>query len=160
MLKRLIAIIAIATLPASASASNNLAEEWGTRASMLYDQTTTMLFQLDHGVQPQLTDAYLIELERFSLTAGRLGAWMQTTDGADRFSCVYTQLANDSISHLNVLDTEADAADLRNALSQLAFVFVDAEMLAAASAQRTSLPAVDLLHRSADCSRMPVSALH
>ncbi len=159
MMKHVFAALAICALPFSASASSHLAEEWGHRATDLYDRTAIMLHQIDHGVMPEVTEDYLIELERFSLTAGRLGDWIQTSGKSAEYACLYRSLAQTGVSQLDVLDAGSTPIEMRSALSELALMFADAERVAIASSRPAAISVSSRLHTGAACSVRTITAL-
>lgn len=135
-MKRLIAFIAICALPFAAQASPQLAQEWGGKAASLHAETMALITDIDSGLQPEINLAYLIELERFTATAKRLGSWIDDSHGSAELSCIFRTIAAEGARQTETLDTVNVLFEKRRALRRLARMFSEAEMIAGASSQR------------------------
>lgn len=133
-MKRLLAILALSLLPFSAAASPQLANEWGAKASELYGETAALIEASDAGETVRVPDAYSTEIGRFSVMAGRLGAWIDGNDGPSDLGCIFRGMAEEGETQLTALDEAATADETHAALKRLATMFSDAEAIAAAAA--------------------------
>lgn len=128
-MKRLIASFVLVALPFSAAASPELARDWGTKASTLYEDTVELLESDD-----SIPDSYETEIGRFALTAGRLGSWIDGSGGPSDLGCIFRGMAEEGETQLLALES-ADTPDAReDSLTRLATMFSDAEAIAAAAA--------------------------
>ena len=120
MLKRLIVPIALAALALPAAASPELAESWGARAAALYTESVGYLDTARTGEAPALPDHYLIDLERFSATATRLGTWNDQVSGAKDLGCIFRGMAEEAEVQLTALEAAKSADASETALKRLA----------------------------------------
>lgn len=135
-MKRLVAIFALFALPLTAQASPQLAQDWGGKAASLHAETTALITEIDSGLHPEIDLTYLIEIERFAATAGRLGSWIDTSEGPADLGCIFRGMAAEGERQINTLDTANDLSDRRTALRRLATMFADAEMIAVATSRQ------------------------
>ena len=128
-MKRLIASLVLVALPFSAAASPDLARDWGTKASALYEDTIELLES-----DADIPDSYETEIGRFALTAGRLGSWIDGSGGPSDLGCIFRGMAEEGETQLMALES-AETPDAReDSLKRLATMFSDAEAIAAAAA--------------------------
>lgn len=133
-MKRFILCVCTFLLPLSAAASPELAEEWGVKAGTLYNQSVELIQTLNRDGEITLGDNYITDLERFALTATRLGSWNDERTGARDLGCIFRGMAEEAERQLDVLETpEADGAQAA-ALRRLVTMFDDAQTIAAAAA--------------------------
>lgn len=154
-MKRLICAMAAFILPSMAYASPELATEWGQEAAELHAQTTVLITVIDIGDRPDLNLDYLMDVQRFTTTARSLGTWIDTSDGAKDLGCIFRGMAQEGSDQLTALDEATDSPSTRSALSRLATMFADAEVISVASTHRTKTPA---LTESAQARACPASA--
>lgn len=131
MLKRLTCLLLCASLSPVALASPDLAETWGAKASDLYGSTLVML---DTGTSSDLADDYIIGVERFAVTATRLGTWNDNSHGPADFGCIFRGMAEEAELQLDALETATSATDREAALKRLIGMFDDAQAISAAAA--------------------------
>ena len=123
-MKRCLAIIAILAWPMlTASASPELAADWGRRAAGLYDVTVAMR----EGAPGR--DSYREELARFSVASSRLAGWIDDESGPGDLACIFRGMAQEAETQLHALE----AGDVAEALERLTLMFSDAEMVSAAA---------------------------
>ncbi|MEZ5998596.1 MAG: hypothetical protein R3B98_07880 [Hyphomonas sp.] len=135
MLKRLFAPVLLAALAAlPAAASPELAEIWGAKAAALYSETTDLLDTARTGERPALDDGYLIDLERFAMTATRLGSWNDEVSGAKDLGCIFRGMAEEAEVQLNALEGAGSATASEAALKRLVTLFDDAQEISVAAA--------------------------
>ncbi|MEZ5955397.1 MAG: hypothetical protein R3C13_13960 [Hyphomonas sp.] len=134
MLKRLIVPIALAALALPAAASPELAESWGARAAALYTESVGYLDTARTGEAPTLPDHYLIDLERFSATATRLGTWNDQVSGAKDLGCIFRGMAEEAEVQLTALEAAKSADASETALKRLVTLFDDAQEISVAAA--------------------------
>jgi len=127
-------VLATATLASTAAASPETAEDWGSRASTLYGQTTALLGGLNSNDNSDLEADYLDGLAQFSVIAGRLAVWVDTSGGAKDFGCIYRGIAEEAELQLDALETAKSPADAEAALTRIATMLDDAQSIAVASA--------------------------
>lgn len=132
-MKRLVACIAVCAVPFSASASPQLASDWGTRASELYQETITLLERNEAGELSAIPQQYETGVERFSVMAGRLGSWIDGNDGPSDLGCIFRGMAEEGEVQLMALDAADDMDAEHDSLKRLATMFSDAESIAAAA---------------------------
>ena len=152
MLKHALLAITVAASPLSAAASTHLTEQWGERATNLHDQTMSLLYEIDAGLVPNLSDDYLIEIERFALTADRLGNWVQASGKSAEYVCLFRHLSQTGISQLDILDAGASQLETQRALTELALMFAHAERLASASSRASRLSVSQSANVQTSCS--------
>lgn len=144
MLKHLISLLLFASMAPVALASPDLAETWGAKAGDLYSSTLVML---DAGKSNGLTDDYIVGVERFALTATRLGTWNDDSHGPADFGCIFRGMAEDAEHQLDALETTSSATDREAALKRLIGMFDDAQAISAAAAHAArygaAIPAAD-----------------
>jgi hypothetical protein len=139
MLKRLtlslaVLILSTALARSPAHASPETAEYWGIQAKELYKVTAQLLTDLNAGQTGDLEADYLDNLADFSVIAGRLAVWVDTSGGARDFSCIYRGMAEEAERQLDALETAKDKAQAHNALTRIATLLDDAQNIAVASA--------------------------
>ncbi|MCA8902617.1 MAG: hypothetical protein KDA53_15360 [Hyphomonas sp.] len=134
MLKRLLAPLALAALALPASASPELAELWGVKAAGLYSDTVVLLDEARTGAAPALEDGYIIDLERFAVTATRLGSWNDQVSGAKDLGCIFRGMAEEAEIQLGALEGARSVRDRESALRRLVTLFDDAQDISAAAA--------------------------
>jgi len=139
MLKRFfprlaIFVLATAALASNAAASPETAEDWGSKASTLYGQTTALLSNVNSNNNSDLEADYLEGLAQFSVIAGRLAVWVDTSGGARDFGCIYRGMAEEAEQQLDALETAKSPADAEAALTRIATMLDDAQAIAVASA--------------------------
>ena len=136
MLKQIAICLAALTLSSTsiALASPEAAEEWGSQASALYNTTTELLGSLEAKTSEENEAEYLDGLAEFSVIAGRLAVWVDSSGGAKDFGCIYRGMAEEAELQLNALETATSQADAKAALTRIATMLDDAQIIAVASA--------------------------
>ena len=136
MLKRLVFFIAIVALSStgSAKASPETAENWGAEASALYQTTADLLGTIETSTSRQAEADYIDGLANFSVVAGRLAVWVDTSGGAKDFGCIYRGMAEEAELQLEALELAETPADAKAALKRIATMLDDAQAIATASA--------------------------
>lgn len=138
MLKRflvsLTALSLASQMPLSAYASPETAEDWGLKASTLYAQTTELIANLNKNHPTELEATYTGGLAQFSVIAGRLAAWIDTSGGAADFGCIYRGMAEEAELQLEALQVASTKSDAKTALTRIATLLDDAQSIAIASA--------------------------
>lgn len=132
-MKRLILAIATAVLPFAASASPQLANDWGIKASSLYQETSNMIAVLDRTGRPIIPESYEVEIQRFAMTATRLGLWVDGSKGPSDLGCIFRGMAEEGEVQLDALSDAKSAHVVRLSLVRLAAMFSDAETIAVAA---------------------------
>ena len=144
MLKHLISLLLCASMTPVALASPDLAETWGAKAGDLYSSTLVML-DADNG--NDLTDDYIVGVERFAVTATRLGTWNDDSHGPADFGCIFRGMAEEAELQLGALETAHSPTDREAALKRLIGMFDDAQAISAAAAHAArygvALPVTD-----------------
>jgi len=133
-MKRLFACLILGAAPLSANASPELTETWGARAALLYEDTTALLSLARAGKEAPLDAAYIDETITFASTAMQLGSWIDTTDSAKDFGCIFRGMAEEADVQLTEVEEAVTKADRVAALSRLTVMFDDAQTIAAAAA--------------------------
>ncbi|MEZ5947223.1 MAG: hypothetical protein R3C13_14785 [Hyphomonas sp.] len=134
MMKRLFVPILLSALAFPATASPELAESWGAEAAALYSETTGLLDTARMGERPALEDAYLIDLERFAMTATRLGSWNDEVSGAKDLGCIFRGMAEEAEVQLTALEGAETVRASETALKRLVTLFDDAQEISVAAA--------------------------
>lgn len=134
MLKRFLLGLTTLALASTAHASPETAEDWGAHASTLYGTTTELLASLKSNTNSDLETEYIDGLARFSVIAGRLAIWVDTSGGAKDFGCIYRGMAEEAELQLDALETASTPADAKAALTRIATMLDDAQSIAVASA--------------------------
>lgn len=134
MLKHAFVALMLASSVTPAFASPELAEAWGVKASSLYGETVALLDAAKAGETPALTDDYVSELERFAVTAHRLGTWNDTVKGAGDFGCIFRGMSEEAELQLSTIETAVAASERAPALKRLVAMFDDAQIISAAAA--------------------------
>lgn len=134
MLKHICIAAALMLAAGSASASPELAELWGAKATALAGDSAPMLDTARQGRMPTLDEDYVIELERFALNATRLGDWTQQSGIPAAIGCSFRNVAEDAEIGLEALEYARSARDSAEALDGLISLFADARNLSAAAA--------------------------
>ena len=144
-MKRILLAIAAAALPFSASASPELAGNWGMKAGDLREQTASLIETLDASGKADITPAFETEIERFAYAATQLGRWIDGNDGPSDLGCIFRGMAEEGVVQLDALEEAETARETRNSLLRLAVMFSDAEVIAAAATQSAlrATPALD-----------------
>ncbi len=124
----------LALLPPLALASPELAEEWGSRAASLYDETEDMLATSRAGYISNTSDAFVEKLASFSVTASRLGSWIDRGEGPSDYGCIFRGMAEEAELQLVILEDTSDFTARHQALKRLATLLDDAQSIAVASA--------------------------
>lgn len=159
-MKRIFAALILVLLPLNAAASPELATEWGNKAADLHTETSALIQLIDRGETHNLNPDYLFEIERFSMTAARLGGWIDQTGKAPDLGCIFRGMASEGELQLTALDAGASQDQTRAALGRLVSMFSDAEMIAVASARRTYLSPARSSSQPASCPASADAALH
>lgn len=134
MLKRFLLGLTTLALASTAHASPETAEDWGAQASTLYSTTATLLSGLNDNTNKDLEAEYLDGLARFSVIAGRLAVWVDTSGGAKDFGCIYRGMAQEAEVQLTALEAATTQAEAKAALTRIATMLDDAQSIAVASA--------------------------
>ena len=136
MLKRIALFISIVALSSTgmASASPETAENWGVQASTLYETTTELLGTLETNTSTATETQYLDGLANFSVIAGRLAVWVDTSGGAKDFGCIYRGMAEEAELQIGALETATTKTEAKMALTRIATMLDDAQSIAVASA--------------------------
>ncbi|MEM6535588.1 MAG: hypothetical protein AAGA24_00565 [Pseudomonadota bacterium] len=154
-MKRLISLLALVLLPSSAAASSGLAKDWGHRAGALYDLTTLMIYQIDHGAAPSLKESYFIELDKFSRIAGQLSLWSDDSKVKAELACIYRDMQIETARQRHILERTLRQEDRREALRRLAVIFIDAELVSQASVRQVTPPIATLSQPRLACAADP-----
>ena len=131
-MKRLAFALAVMIAPA-ASASPELAEQFGAKAQGLYMQTVEVANVLISTENANISDEYIDELAVFAGTAIKLGNWSDAQAGASDFGCIFRGMAEEADVQLMELEEATTPAEKRAALSRLIAMFDDAQAIAAAA---------------------------
>jgi len=158
-MKRLVIAIALFATPFTASASPELASQWGSKAASLHAQTTDLITMIDQGDSPDFALQYLLDVQRFAATATRLGSWIDRSSGAKDLGCIFRGMAAEGEVQLDTLDSADDTATTREALRRLATMFSDAEMVAIASTRRSATPGLASATSRQSCPASSYAAL-
>lgn len=132
-MKRLILALAALALPFTASASQQLASDWGIKASALYQDTVSLIETIDANGKADIPHDYEVEVERFALAAGKLGHWIDGNDGPSDLGCIFRGMAEEGEVQLDALYDAATPSETRQSLVRLATMFSDAEIIAVAA---------------------------
>lgn len=132
-MKRLCLALAIVALPLSAAASPELAGDWGVKASGLYQDTVTLIADVDRSGTADIPHEFEVEIGRFAVTATNLGHWVDGNDGPSDLGCIFRGMAEEGEVQLTALYEAEDPAQTRKSLIRLAAMFSDAEIIAAAA---------------------------
>ncbi len=147
-MKRVVAIISLAFAVAMpASASPELASDWGKKAAELYDQTVA----IREGERAPAR--YNDELARFSVTASRLARWIDAEGGPADLGCIFRGMADESEAQLGAL--ESGRKDV--AIDRLTLMFSDAELISAASIRAVTRNARGADDMTGSCPARPMS---
>lgn len=136
------------TLASPAQASPETAEDWGIKASALYRATADLLSAVKDNRKIDLPSDYTADLARFSVIAGRLAVWVDTSGGAKDFGCIYRGMAEEAEVQLDALEMAVTQAQATAALTRLASLLDDAQSIAVATvhAARTGTSAAPSGH--------------
>ena len=136
MLKRLILSLAAIALSSAAPAfaSPETAEDWGAQASALYKTTADLLSTSQANISKDAEAEYIDGLANFSVVAGRLAVWVDTSGGAKDFGCIYRGMAEEAELQIEALETAETQAEAKTALTRIATMLDDAQIIAVASA--------------------------
>lgn len=132
VMKRLLLALLLLLAP-EAGASPELADQFGLKASGLYEDTVAAANALRSGGDADLLEDYIDELSVFAGTALKLGSWSDAQAGASDFGCIFRGMAEEADVQLLVLETASTASEKRTALSRLIAMFDDAQSIAAAA---------------------------
>ncbi len=133
-MKRILLCLCAFILPLSAAASPELAEEWGVKAGALYSQSVELMEILSRDGDISLKSQYITDLERFALTASKLGSWNDARTGARDLGCIFRGMAEEAELQLDALENPTSDAGQAAALRRLITMFDDAQTIAAAAA--------------------------
>ncbi|HPF23334.1 MAG TPA: hypothetical protein PK417_07645 [Hyphomonas sp.] len=133
MMKRVLMPFVFALLANPASASPELAKLWAAKAAGLSAQSETLLNAARRGEAPDLDEDYLIELERFVLNAGRLGAWSDSAGSPAAMGCSFRRLGEEAETQLDALEGARTARASEMALARLIVLLHDARDLSTAA---------------------------
>ena len=153
-MKRILLAIAAIALPFSASASPELAGDWGIKAADLREETAELISTLDTSGRAAINPSYEIEIERFAYAATRLGQWIDGNDGPSDLGCIFRGMAEEGVVQLDALNVAVSAKSKRESLVRLAAMFSDAEViaLAATHSSQRDVPAVQTIAASCPAS--------
>ena len=159
VMKRFLLVLAALALPFSASASPELAGDWGVKAADLREETADLIAKLDTSGHAAIKPSYEIEIERFAYAATRLGQWIDGNDGPSDLGCIFRGMAEEGVVQLDALSIAINAKSKRESLVRLAAMFSDAEViaLAATHSSQRDVPAVQSIAASCPAS---ASAAH
>ncbi len=129
MLKRLIPALLGLALAQTAAASPELAEVWGTKAGDLHAQSAVLRDAND----AHLPQNYVRELERFAITATRLGTWNDEQGGAADLGCIFRGMAEEAELQLMALEDAKGPAARDVAFNRLVSMFDDAQVISKAA---------------------------
>lgn len=132
-MKRLIFALSIAFAP-FANASPELAEQFGVKARILYQDSVEIANHLRNGDEQELPDAFVDQLAIFAGTALKLGSWSDAQAGVSDFGCIFRGMAEEADVQIGELETAVSTSDKSAALSRLIAMFDDAQSIAAAAA--------------------------
>ncbi|WP_084395624.1 hypothetical protein [Henriciella aquimarina] len=154
-MKRFAVALVLAALPFAASASPQLASDWGIKAGDLREETANLIAAIDASGKADISDDYEIEIGRFAMTATRLGHWIDGNEGPSDLGCIFRGMAEEGEVQLDALSGADSTRAKRQSLVRLATMFSDAEAIAVAAqyANRHDGPAAEL-----DAVSCPVSA--
>ena len=133
-MKRFILCLCALILPFSAAASPELAEEWGVKAGALYSQSVELMEVLSRDGEISLKSQYITDLERFALTASKLGSWNDERTGARDLGCIFRGMAEEAELQLDALENPKSDTGQAAALRRLITMFDDAQTISAAAA--------------------------
>ncbi|WP_300379266.1 hypothetical protein [Henriciella sp.] len=134
-MKRMLLALAAAALPFSAAASPELATQWGVKASDLREDTASLISVIEASGTVNVPSDFETEIARFSMTASRLGSWIDGNGGPSDLGCIFRGMAEEGEVQLDALDTADSARETHTSLKRLAAMFSDAETIAVAAAQ-------------------------
>ena len=134
MLKQIFLASVLAVSAGTASASPELAELWGAKASMLASDSAPLLDTARQGRLPVLDEDYVIEVERFAFNATRLGVWTEQAGVPSAIGCGLRNLGAEAETQLEALESARSARASAAALDGLLDLFADARTLSAAAA--------------------------
>ncbi len=132
-MKRLVLAIAAAALPFCASASPELAGDWGVKASGLYQDTVSLIADVETSGETAIPRDYEVAIERFAMTASNLGHWVDGDGGPSDLGCIFRGMAEEGEVQLMALYEADSPRETRSSLIRLAAMFSDAEIIAAAA---------------------------
>ncbi|MEM5517925.1 hypothetical protein WNY37_13285 [Henriciella sp. AS95] len=132
-MKRLFLAIAAATLPFAASASPQLATDWGVKASDLYQETVDFIENVDRSGETAIPAEYETEIVRFAHAAAKLGSWIDGNNGPSDLGCIFRGMAQEGEVQLDALYDAQSPVQTRESLVRLATMFSDAEIIAVAA---------------------------
>lgn len=120
----LITAACLAGLTLPAQASPELALDFGNEAAMLYTETAHAL------AGAPLPERFEDDLVQFSVTAGRLAAWVDRSGRPSDLGCIFRGMSEEAAGQLDAMtQSGARAASLR----RLAALFHDAQMISLAA---------------------------
>ena len=151
VMKRLLLALLLLLAP-EAGASPELADQFGLKASGLYEDTVAAANALRSGGDADLLEDYIDELSVFAGTALKLGSWSDAQAGASDFGCIFRGMAAESETQLIELESPATGSDQRESLRRLAEMFADAEIIAIAAQRRASARAVGVHTPANSCA--------
>lgn len=133
MMKRIVLTVMMIGLSTGANASPETAEDWGVKAASLYSETSDLLATVNAGNIAELDADYTDALAQFSVIAGRLAVWVDTSGGAKDFGCIFRGMAEEAEVQLEQLETVRTQKDAKTALTRIATMLDDAQAIAVAS---------------------------
>ncbi|MGB2178560.1 MAG: hypothetical protein ACPH9E_11515 [Hyphomonas sp.] len=134
MLRQICIASALALSAGTASASPELAELWGAKATALASDSAPLLDTARQGRMPALDQDYVIEIERFAVNATRLGTWTRQAGVPSTIGCSFLSLGEEAEDQLEALEGARSARASADALDGLLNLFADARTLSAAAA--------------------------
>jgi len=134
MLRQICIASALALSAGTASASPELAELWGAKATALASDSAPLLDTARQGRLPTLDQDYVIEIERFAFNATRLGVWTRQAGVPSTIGCSLLSLGEETEVQLEALEGARSARASADALDGLLSLFSDARTLSVAAA--------------------------
>lgn len=134
MLKHLLCATILLCGSATAAASPETAEHWGTQASDIYQDVSQMLRGVDDRVYVGIPSEFEAKIVRFASTASHLAVWTDETQASPDLGCIYRGMAEEAEVQLIALEDAQSAKSYQAALKRIAAMADDAQSIAVASA--------------------------
>jgi len=151
-MKRLFVSFILLALPFGASASTDLARQWGQEANRLSVETADLMLAVDMGKEISISDAFALDVYRFGRTSSDLALWIDASNGPNDLGCIFRGMAAESEDQLGVLEETAETVETRESLRRLSTLFADAEMIAVAAQRRAPTPGLMIGRTKSSCA--------
>lgn len=139
-MKRFLTCLALLAAPIVASATPEMAKQWGAEAADLRERTADLISEIDIGGTPAIDDIYELDVYRFGRSSAGLAIWIDNSDGPKDLACIFRGMAAESEAQLLSLEDMSDKLQSREALRRLSTMFADAEMISSAAQRRSATP--------------------